>query len=110
MHGPRSAARLGAEAPCRLASESRLSGAPPLALGALIQHEGVGYLDHIVTVPEARRRGYGTAMVLRIVAVAQADGAEHVTLLADRGGKPEELYRGLGFADLGYLGSSVRKR
>ena len=85
-----------------------LSG-PPLALGALIQHEGVAYLDHIVTEPEARNRGYGTAMVRRIIEVARADGMERITLLADRGGKPAELYRRLGFEDMGYLASSVRR-
>jgi GNAT superfamily N-acetyltransferase len=84
-------------------------GAEPLALGALIEHEGVGYLDHIVTAPEARRHGYGSAMVRRIVQVARDDGMERITLLADRGGKPAELYRRLGFEDLTYLASSVRR-
>jgi GNAT superfamily N-acetyltransferase len=87
----------------------RSPGADPLALGALIQHQGVGYLDHIVTVPEARRHGYGSAMVRRIVQVARDDGMERITLLADRGGKPAELYRRLGFEDLSYLASSVRR-
>jgi len=91
----------------------RSSGAQPqqepLALGALIEHEGVAYLDHIVTVPEARRRGYGSAMVREIVQVARGDGMRQITLLADRGGKPAELYRRLGFEDLTYLASSVRR-
>jgi ribosomal protein S18 acetylase RimI-like enzyme len=85
-------------------------GGPPLALGALIPHEGVGYLDHIVTFPAARRRGLGSAMVDRIVGVALRDGAEHIYLLADRGGKPADLYRRLGFSEVAYLASSVRKR
>jgi ribosomal protein S18 acetylase RimI-like enzyme len=85
-------------------------GKAPLALGALIAHEGVGYLDHIVTFPEARRRGLGSAMVVHIVGVALADGADLVCLLADRGGKPGELYRRLGFSDMALLASSVRKR
>ncbi len=82
---------------------------PPLALGALISHEGVGYLDHIVTFPEARRRGFGSLMVAHIVGVALADGVEDVFLLADRGGKPAELYRRLGFVDAAHIASSVRK-
>jgi GNAT superfamily N-acetyltransferase len=85
------------------------AGAEPLALGALIEHEGVAYLDHIVTVPEARKRGYGSAMVRKIVHVALGDGMERITLLADRGGKPAELYRRLGFEDLMYLASAVRR-
>jgi GNAT superfamily N-acetyltransferase len=84
-------------------------GASPLALGALISHEGVGYLDHIVTFPEARRRGFGSVMVAHIVGVALQDGVEDVFLLADRGGKPAELYRRLGFADAAHIASSVRK-
>ena len=81
----------------------------PLALGALIEHEGVAYLDHIVTMPEARRRGYASAIVRRIVQVANDDGMERTTLLADRGGRPAELYRRLGFEDLTYVASSVRR-
>jgi GNAT superfamily N-acetyltransferase len=87
----------------------RSLGEEPLALGALIEHEGVAYLDHIVTVPEARRRGYGSAMVRKIVQVARDDGMRWITLLADRGGKPADLYRRLGFEDLTYLASSVRR-
>jgi GNAT superfamily N-acetyltransferase len=86
----------------------RSSGEEPLGLGALIEHEGVAYLDHIVTVPEARKRGYGSAMVRKIVQVARDDGMHWITLLADRGGKPADLYRRLGFEDLTYLASSVR--
>jgi len=81
----------------------------PLALGALIEHEGVAYLDHIVTLPDARRRGYGSAIVRKIVQVAHDDRMERITLLADRGGKPAELYRRLGFEDLTYVASSVRR-
>jgi ribosomal protein S18 acetylase RimI-like enzyme len=69
----------------------------------------VAYLDHIVTVPQARRRGYGSAMVRKIVQVARDDGMRWITLLADRGGKPADLYRRLGFEDLTYLASSVRR-
>ena len=87
----------------------RSSGEEPLGLGALIEHEGVGYLDHIVTVPQARKRGYGSAMVRKIVQVARDDGMRRITLLADRGGKPADLYRRLGFEDLTYLASSVRR-
>jgi GNAT superfamily N-acetyltransferase len=82
----------------------------PLSLGALITHEGVGYVDHIVTFPEARGRGLGSAMVRRIVAAARESGVEHVFLLADRGEKPAELYRRLGFVDVATIASSVRKR
>jgi GNAT superfamily N-acetyltransferase len=87
----------------------RSLGDEPLALGALIEHEGVAYLDHIVTVPRARRRGYGSAMVRKIVQVARDDGMRRITLLADRGGTPADLYRRLGFEDLTYLASSVRR-
>jgi GNAT superfamily N-acetyltransferase len=84
-------------------------GETPIALGALISHEGVGYLDHIVTFPEARHRGFGSVMVNHIVGVALAEGLEDVFLLADRGGKPAELYRRLGFVDAAHIASSVRK-
>ena len=53
------------------------------ALAALVQLEGVGYLDNVATFPEARGRGMATAIVSRAVELAREAGAEHVSLFAD---------------------------
>jgi ribosomal protein S18 acetylase RimI-like enzyme len=65
--------------------------------GADAQVEDVG------TLPEHRGRGYATAIVLAAIAAARADGAEFVFLVADREDWPKELYRKLGFDELGYF-------
>jgi ribosomal protein S18 acetylase RimI-like enzyme len=52
-------------------------------------------------VPEQRGRGYASAVVLRAVEEARADGAELVFLVADAEDWPKELYRRLGFDEIG---------
>jgi ribosomal protein S18 acetylase RimI-like enzyme len=64
--------------------------------GADAQVEDVG------TLPEHRGRGYASAVVLAAIAAARADGAEFVFLVADLDDWPKELYRKLGFDELGY--------
>jgi ribosomal protein S18 acetylase RimI-like enzyme len=64
--------------------------------GAEAQIEDVGTLD------EHRGRGYATAVVLAAIAEARKNGAEFVFLVADKEDWPKELYRRLGFDELGY--------
>jgi ribosomal protein S18 acetylase RimI-like enzyme len=64
--------------------------------GADAQVEDVG------TVPEHRDRGYASAVVLAAIEAARADGAEFVFLVADASDWPKELYRRLGFDELGH--------
>jgi ribosomal protein S18 acetylase RimI-like enzyme len=64
--------------------------------GADAQVEDVG------TLQEHRKRGYASAVVLRAIAEARKDGAEFVFLVADQEDWPKELYRLLGFDELGY--------
>lgn len=77
------------------------------ALAALLVLEGVGYLDHVVTFPPARRRGLASALTRRAVAAAGAAGAERTYLLAEPGGVAVGLYRGLGFAPITQIASWV---
>ena len=64
--------------------------------GADAQVEDVG------TLQEHRKRGYASAVVLAAIAEARKDGAEFVFLVADQEDWPKELYRRLGFDELGY--------
>jgi ribosomal protein S18 acetylase RimI-like enzyme len=66
-------------------------------LTGLISLQGAGYLDTVVTMPEFRRRGVGTATVLRAVRESRANGDEVVHLLAEKGGHAQHLYERLGF-------------
>jgi ribosomal protein S18 acetylase RimI-like enzyme len=65
--------------------------------GADAQVEDVG------TLHEHRERGYASAVVLAAIEAARADGAEFVFLIADLEDWPKELYRRLGFDELGYF-------
>jgi ribosomal protein S18 acetylase RimI-like enzyme len=64
--------------------------------GADAQVEDVG------TLPEHRGKGYATAVILGAIKQARASGAEFVFLVADAGDWPKELYRKLGFDELGH--------
>ncbi len=59
-------------------------------------------VEDVGTLPEHRGRGYATAVVLAAIAAARERGAEFVFLVADREDWPKELYRRLGFDELGY--------
>jgi N-acetylglutamate synthase-like GNAT family acetyltransferase len=61
----------------------------------------VAQIEDVATVPERRGRGYASAIVLRVAAEARAAGAELVFLVADAGDWPKELYRRLGFDEVG---------
>ena len=78
-----------------------------VALAALIQLEGVGYLDNVATFPEARGRGLASAIVAHAIELARAaaiqdadtsenhvgfylvDGEVRAAVGLDRGGDPE---------------------
>jgi ribosomal protein S18 acetylase RimI-like enzyme len=77
------------------------------ALAALIVLEGIGYLDHVVTVPAARRRGFASALTRRAVAAARELGAERTYLLAEPDGAAAGMYAGLGFAPVVQLASWI---
>ncbi|HEX3266430.1 MAG TPA: GNAT family N-acetyltransferase [Gaiellaceae bacterium] len=64
--------------------------------GADAQIEDVG------TLPEHRGSGYATAVILAGIAHAREGGADFVFLVADAEDWPKELYRRLGFDELGH--------
>ncbi len=78
-----------------------------VALAALVQLEGVGYLDNVATFPEARGRGMASAIVSRAIELARGSGAEHVSLFADPNALPVvRMYERLGFREVGRLAST----
>ena len=78
-----------------------------VALAALVQLEGVGYLDNVATFPEARGRGMASAIVSRAIELARGSGAEHVSLFADPEALPVvRMYERLGFREVGRLAST----
>lgn len=69
--------------------------------GDLYIDGNIAQIEDVATVPEQRGRGYASAVVLRAVAEARAAGAELVFLVADAEGWPKDLYRRLGFDEIG---------
>ena len=65
------------------------------SLGAVAQVESV------MTLPQHRGNGLASAVVLRAAEAAREAGAGLVFLVADRDDWPKELYRRLGFDELG---------
>ncbi|MDQ2910021.1 MAG: GNAT family N-acetyltransferase [Actinomycetota bacterium] len=59
-------------------------------------------IEHVGTLPEHRGRGYATAVILAAIAKARESGAGFVFLVADAEDWPKELYRRLGFDELGH--------
>lgn len=77
------------------------------SLAALVVLAGAGYVDHVVTFPAHRRRGYAGALVARLVAEARAGGCDPVFLLAEDGAPAVSLYERLGFRTVGRIGSTL---
>jgi GNAT superfamily N-acetyltransferase len=78
-----------------------------MAFASITIAEGVGYIDHVVTLPEARGRGFATALTQRAISESVAAGATEVFLLVDPDG-PRRLYERLGFRRAADIASSLR--
>jgi ribosomal protein S18 acetylase RimI-like enzyme len=78
-----------------------------VSLGALLVLEGVGYVDNVATFPEARGRGYASAVTAEIAMRARSAGADRTILLADPDdGAVVRMYERLGFRPAGRLAST----
>ncbi|MGH2672663.1 MAG: GNAT family N-acetyltransferase [Actinomycetota bacterium] len=82
-------------------------GGTSVAFAALLVLEGVGYIDHVVTFPEARRRGYARALARHAASESATAGAERTYLLADRDGVATTLYRSIGFRPVTTIASWI---
>lgn len=78
-----------------------------VSLAALVLLDDVGYLDNVATFPDARGRGFASAVASRIAHEAAGAGARHLWLLCDPDDAPViGLYRRLGFRAVGSLAST----
>jgi ribosomal protein S18 acetylase RimI-like enzyme len=67
----------------------------------LYLRDDTAQIEDVGTLPEHRGRGYASAVILKALAEARAAGADLVFLFADADGRAKELYRRLGFDELG---------
>ena len=75
----------------------------PISWTDLYIANGVAQVEDVGTTEAYRNRGFASAVVLRAVEEARRAGAELVFLIADDEDWPKELYRKLGFDELGRL-------
>ena len=71
----------------------------------LYVRDGHAQIEELMTAPAARGLGYGSALVLDAV---QRAGANRTFIVADLDEWPKDMYRRLGFADLGVIAAFSR--
>lgn len=84
-----------------------LDGGRPVALSSVVVLEGIGFVDHVVTFPGARRRGHATALARRALAEAHTAGAGRTYLLAEPGGVAAKIYERIGFRPVTQIASWI---
>jgi GNAT superfamily N-acetyltransferase len=75
--------------------------ADPACSCRLYVHDGLGQVDEVGTVESRRRRGHARAAVAAAADAASAGGCEQVFMVTDAADWPQELYRRLGFEEIG---------
>ncbi len=73
----------------------------PACACRLYTHDGLGQVDEVGTVEARRGRGHARAAVAAAADAATADGCEQVFMVTDSADWPQELYRRLGFDEIG---------
>jgi ribosomal protein S18 acetylase RimI-like enzyme len=73
----------------------------PACACRLYTHDGLGQVDEVGTLEARRGRGHARAAVAAAADAASADGCEQVFMVTDASDWPQELYRRLGFDEIG---------
>jgi ribosomal protein S18 acetylase RimI-like enzyme len=80
-----------------------------VAFASLVLLTGFGYIDHVVTFPEARGRGHASSLVVGLTAEAAAAGVRRLFLFVEPEG-PVALYERLGFREVTRIASTLSPR
>jgi GNAT superfamily N-acetyltransferase len=73
----------------------------PACACRLYTHDGLGQVDEVGTLEARRRHGHARAAVAAAADAATANGCERVFMVTDAADWPKELYRRLGFDEIG---------
>jgi GNAT superfamily N-acetyltransferase len=73
----------------------------PVALTKLRIRAGVAWVEDVYTIPDARGRGHGRALVTRAVELARAASTQLTFIIADDDDWPRHLYASIGFSPVG---------
>jgi ribosomal protein S18 acetylase RimI-like enzyme len=76
----------------------------------LYERDGLAQPEAVMTLERYRNRGVARAVVLRSIEDARARGAELIFIVADASDWPQQLYRRLGFDDIGSYTKFLRLR
>ena len=87
----------------------REPGGELVAFASLVVLADMGYVDHVVTFPEARGRGHASALVRRVIDEAREAGARRLFLFVEPEG-PVALYERLGFREVTRIASTLAPR
>jgi ribosomal protein S18 acetylase RimI-like enzyme len=75
----------------------------------LFSRDGIGQIESVMTLEKFRGRGLGKAVVTTALAESKAGGHELTFLQADAAEWPQELYRKLGFEEVGRVWDFTRE-
>jgi len=67
----------------------------------LYVHDGLAQVDEVGTLLARRRRGHARAAVAAAADTAAAEGCDSIFVVTDASDWPQELYRSLGFDEIG---------
>jgi ribosomal protein S18 acetylase RimI-like enzyme len=73
----------------------------PACACRLYTHDGLAQVDEVGTLQARRRRGHARAAVAAAADTAAAEGADEVLMVTDAADWPQQLYRSLGFDEIG---------
>ena len=73
----------------------------PACACRLYTHDGLGQVDEVGTLEARRGRGHARSAVAAAADAATANGCEQVFMVTDAADWPQELYRRLGFDEIG---------
>ena len=73
----------------------------PACACRLYLHDGLAQVDEVGTLQARRGRGHARAAVAAAADTAAAEGCEQVLIVTDAADWPQELYRRLGFDEIG---------
>jgi ribosomal protein S18 acetylase RimI-like enzyme len=73
----------------------------PACACRLYTHDGLAQVEEVGTLEARRGRGHARAAVAAAADAAEADGCEQVFMVTDAADWPQQLYRRLGFDEIG---------
>jgi spore maturation protein CgeE len=72
--------------------------------------EKIAKIEEFYVLEEYQGQGFGSAMLAQIVAVLKEEGIEYITLVTDANNQAQNLYKRVGFQEIGSHSSFIKKK